>query len=137
MEKVTISIAGERISGSPKGAIHANWGRLVAQEYFSNWKYVSKTLFDHIYWDGMEAVMKLFPQMFRTWITKQVAHFNGTKRQLFCWDKSVKNVCPSCQCVDESTAHITRCPAEGCQAIFKESVKELRKWLQEERWIVC
>jgi hypothetical protein len=43
--------------------------------------YVSERLFDHIYRDGMETVMKSFLQMFRTWITKQEAHFNGTNRQ--------------------------------------------------------
>ena len=132
-EKVTISIAGGKITGSPKEAIYKNWGRRVAKEYFSNRKYVSKTLFDHIYWDGMAAVMKSFPQMFRTWITKQVAHFNGTNRQLSRWDKSVKNVCPSCQKADESTLHITRCQAEGRQTIFKESVVELRQWLRSEQ----
>ena len=99
-EKVTISISGSRITGSPKEAIYKSWG------------YVGKTLFEHIYWwDGMAAVMKSFPQMFCTWITKQVAHFNGTNRQLSRWDKSVKNICPSCQKADEATSHITRCQA--------------------------
>jgi hypothetical protein len=105
----------------------------VAKEYFSSRAYVSERLFDHIYWEGMEAVMKSFPQMFRTWITKQVAHFNGTNRQLSRWDKSVKNVCPNCQLADESTAHITRCTAAGRRTIFQESVSELRKWLQEQQ----
>jgi hypothetical protein len=106
MEKVTISVGGCRINGSPKVAIYKNWGRRVAKEYFISRKYVSGNLFDHIYWDGMEIVMKSFPQMFRTWITKQVAHFNGTNRQLSRWDKTVKNECPNCQRADESTSHI-------------------------------
>jgi hypothetical protein len=73
--------------------------------------------------------------MFRTWITKQVAvaHFNGTNRQLSWWDKLVKNVCPNCQQAGESTSHIKRCTAIGHQTIFKESVGELRIWLQKEQ----
>jgi hypothetical protein len=100
--------------------------------------YVSERLFDHIYRDGMETVMKSFLQMFRTWITKQEAHFNGTNRQLSRWDKLVKNVCPNCQQADKSTSHITRCTAIGRQTIFKESVGELQIWLQKEQtdWVV-
>jgi hypothetical protein len=133
MEKVTISVGGCRINGSPKVAIYKSWGRRAAKEYFISRKYVSENFFDHIYWDGMEMVMKSFPQMFRTWITKQVAHFNGTNRQLSRWDKTVKNVCPNCQRKDESTSHITRCTATGRRTIFKESVSELRLWLQKEQ----
>jgi hypothetical protein len=111
MEKATVSVGGRRINGSPKAAIYKSWGRQAAKKYFGSRKYVKESLFDHIYWDGMESVMKSFPQMFRTWITKQVAHFNGTNRQLSRWDKTVKNVCPNCLQADESTSHITRCAA--------------------------
>jgi hypothetical protein len=60
MEKGTISIGGCRINGSPKVAIYKSWGRQVAKEYFSSRKYVSERLFNLIYWDRMETVMKLF-----------------------------------------------------------------------------
>lgn len=35
-------------------------------------------LFPYIYWGGMSKVMRLFPLMFCTWITKHVSHFNST-----------------------------------------------------------
>jgi hypothetical protein len=65
--------------------------------------------FPFVYWEGMESVLKLFPEMFRVGITKHVSHIQGTDQQLSCIDKSVQNVCPSCKCHDESISHITQC----------------------------
>ena len=96
LEKVTICISGSCVSGSPKEAIPELWGEQVAMELFNRRKIVSKELFPFIYWEGMSQVMMSFPAMFRTWITKQVSHFNGTNRQLACWDKTVINKCPNC-----------------------------------------
>jgi hypothetical protein len=60
-------------------------------------------------------------------------HFNGTNRQISRWDPTVKNVCPNCNCADESTSHINRCPGAGRRAVRTESVKELKKWLVSEQ----
>jgi hypothetical protein len=58
---------------------------------------------------------------------------NGTNRQISRWDKTVKNVCPNCNCANESTLHINRCSDPGRRKIMKESVKELKKWLETEQ----
>jgi hypothetical protein len=100
---------------------------------FHQRKVVHKQLFPYIYWKGMPKVMRSFPVMFRTWITKHVSHFNGTNRQISRWDPTVKNVCPNCNCADESTSHINRCPDAGRRAVRSESVKELKKWLECEQ----
>jgi hypothetical protein len=39
---------------------------------------LSKENFPLFYWEGMERVLKLFPEMFRVWATKHVSHFQGT-----------------------------------------------------------
>ena len=51
LEKVTISISGSRVSGSPKEAIAEFWGKQVAMELFNQQKIVSKDLFPFIYWE--------------------------------------------------------------------------------------
>ena len=132
-EKVSIQVSGVRISGSPKVAITEEWGKRVAIELFHQRKVVHKQLFPHIYWKGMTKVMRSFPVMFRTWITKHVSHFNGTNRQLSRRDPTIKNVCPNCNRPDESTSHINRCPDVGRRAVRSESVKELKKWLECEQ----
>eukprot|EP00956_Cyclotella_meneghiniana_P012231 scaffold17380_cov52-Cyclotella_meneghiniana.AAC.2 len=76
--------------------------------------------------------MKVYPQMFKVYITKHVSHFHGTNRQLSL-DKSqeVDNVCPCCGCKNESTGHITRCPDDVRTAMFYESADLLLDFLHE------
>jgi hypothetical protein len=81
----------------------------------------------------MERVMKLFLEMFRIWITKHVSHFQGTNQQLSCIDKSVLNVCPSCNCHDKSTSHITWCRDPGQTRILKDLVEQLVQWLHDQQ----
>ena len=127
LEKVVIQVAGTRVSGSPKAAILELWGEHVARNLFHRRKVVHSQIFPMIYWEGMLQVMKTFPVMFRTWITKQVSHFNGTNRQISRWDEKVINVCPNCNCPDESTNHINRCPDPGRRSIMKKIGKRTKK----------
>ncbi len=78
LEKVYVEIAGERVTGSPKNAITELWGEQVAQVLYDRWGVVSKENFPFVYWEGMESVLKLFPEMFCIWVTKHVSHFQGT-----------------------------------------------------------
>ena len=80
-EKVVIQVAGARISGSPKVAITEEWSKGVAMKLFHQRNVVCKELFPFVYWKGMSRVMRSFPVMFCTWITKHVSHFNGTNRR--------------------------------------------------------
>jgi hypothetical protein len=78
LEKVCIEIARERVTGSPKNAITELWGEHVAQVLYDRQGMVSKEDFPFVYWEGMERIMKLFPEMFYVWVTKHVSHFQGT-----------------------------------------------------------
>jgi len=104
-------------------------------ELFNRRGVVSKELFPFIYWEGMSKVMRSFPAMLCTWITKHVSHFNCTNRQLIRWDKtgSVVSVCPNCKRHDESTTHINRCPDKRRRSVMVESVRELEKWLKSKQ----
>ena len=64
LEKVCVEIGGERVTGSPKNAITELWGEQVAQVLYDRWGVVSKENFPFVYWEGMEHVLKLFPEMF-------------------------------------------------------------------------
>jgi hypothetical protein len=119
--------------GSHKNATNELWGEQVAQALYDKWGVVSKENFPFVYWKGMEHVMKSFPEMFCVWVTKHVSHFQGTNQQLSRIDKWVLNVCPSCNCHDESTSHITWCHDPGQTLILKDSVEQLIQWL-DDRW---
>ncbi len=124
-EKVCVEIAGEWIMGSPKNAIIELWGEHVVQVLYDRWGIVSKEYFPFVYWEGMECVLKSFPEMFRVCVTKHVSHFQGTNRQLSCIDKLVLNACPSCKCHDKSASHITCCRNPGRARTLKDLVGQL------------
>jgi hypothetical protein len=94
---------------------------------------VSKENFPFVYWEGMEHVLKSFPEMFCVWVTKHVSDFQGTYWQLSRIDKLVLNACPSCKCHDESTSHITWCRNPGRAHTLKVSVGQLVQWLYDQQ----
>jgi len=134
-EKVCVEISGERITGSPKNAITDLLGEQVTRALQDRRGVVRKCDFPFVYWEGMERVMKSFPEMFWVWVTKHVSHFQGTNCQLSRISKSVKNVCPSCGCHDGATSHITRCQDRGRSQLFAESVEQLVqcRWLVDQQ----
>jgi hypothetical protein len=131
-EKVCVKIAGEWVTGFPQNAISELWGEQVAQALYDRWGVVSKE-FPFVYWEGMGRIMKLFPEMFRLWVAKHESHFQGTNRQLSRIDKLVLNVCPSCNCHDKSTSHITWCRDPGWTCIHKDTVEQLVQWLYDQQ----
>ncbi len=117
----------------PKNAITELWGEQVALALYDRWGVVSKENFPIVYWEGMEHVMKLFPEMFRIWVTKHASHFQGTNQQLSSIDKLVLNVCPCCNCHDKSMSHITWCRDPERTCILKDLVEQLVKWLYDQQ----
>ncbi len=105
----------------------------MAQALYDRWGVVSKQNFPFVYLEGMEHVMKSFPEMFHIWVTKHVSHFQGTNRQLARIDKLVLNVCPSCKCDDEFTFHITWCHDPGRAGKLKDLVEQLVQWLYDQQ----
>jgi hypothetical protein len=132
-ERVCVEISGTRVTGSPKSAITELWGEQEAQKLFNCWDVVKAVDFPFVYWEGMEKVMKSFPEMFWVWVTKQVSHFQGTNRQLSRIDRRILNVSPSCGCPDEVTSHITRCRDSGRTRVFTESVLDLVQWMRDQQ----
>ena len=75
-------VKGRTVTGSPKNAFTQSWGARITQKLFHQRNIVGIDDFNLVYWEGMEKVMKSFPEMFRVWVTKQVSHFNETNHQL-------------------------------------------------------
>jgi hypothetical protein len=105
----------------------------VAQVLYDRRGVVSKDKFPFVYWEGMEHVLKSFPETFRVWVTKHVSHFQGTNRQLSRIDKPVLNASPSYKCHDESTSHTTWCHNPGRACTFKDLVGQLVQWLHDQQ----
>jgi predicted RNA-binding Zn-ribbon protein involved in translation (DUF1610 family) len=128
-EQIRVTTDGKKVTGSLKKAFNRAWSYKTAKVFFHEKHIVNKYDFDLIWWEGVEAEMSAFPQLFRSFVTKQVSKFCGTNRQLARINASVENVCPSCGQNDEGSKHITRCQDEGRQQMLKHSVKELDDWM--------
>jgi hypothetical protein len=72
LEKVSIEIAREWVMGSPKNAITELWGEQVAQVLYDRRGVVRTENFPFVYWEGMERVLKSFPEIFHEWVKKHV-----------------------------------------------------------------
>ncbi len=105
----------------------------MAQVLYDRRGVVSKEKFPFVYWEGIERILKLFPEIFRVWVTKHVSHFQGTNQQLSRIDKLVLNACPSCKCHDEPTSHITWCRNPGRAHTLKDLVGQLVQWLYDQQ----
>jgi hypothetical protein len=130
MKKVTISIGGCRIYGSPKVAIYKSWGRQVAKKYFSSRKYVSKGFLTistgtgwKLLWSHSHRCSVLgSPNRWHTSWNQQTAITMGQVGQEFMSKLSAGR---------RRRINLThnKMYSKGRQTIFKESVSELWKWL--------
>ncbi len=81
-EQVHLKLNGRKVTRSPRKAISLNRSTGIAREYFHAKRIVNRYDFNSIWWDGVESEMTKFPQMFCSFVTKQVSKFCGTNQQL-------------------------------------------------------
>jgi hypothetical protein len=79
----------------------------------------------------MEHLMKIYPKMYRVWLTKHVSGCCGTNKQMSYWKPGWSAMCPSCGSVVERTSHVTRCREPGRKKMLHSSVGELVNWVYE------
>ncbi len=63
-ETTRLMVKGVTVTGLPKTATTHYWGARVAQTLFNCRNIVRKVDFHLVYWEGMDKVMKSFPEMF-------------------------------------------------------------------------
>jgi hypothetical protein len=56
-EQIVLQVGGKKVVSSPTTAIYNWWGHKTARKLFHSKKIVDKSLFDLIYWPGMDKVM--------------------------------------------------------------------------------
>jgi hypothetical protein len=121
LEHVRIWIGGKKVTSSIKSALYIDWGHKPAVTLFQRRKIVNTYWFRKIAWTYVGKAMETYPQMFRLWVTKQVSGFNGTNRQLSCFQTDCINKCPCCGHNDEPASHLTRCTNPGRRKVFQRS----------------
>ena len=134
-EPFIIRCGQQKVRSSRVDAIYCWWGYRTARALFHN-RMVNRldhTLFDLVYWQGMDKVMnKKFSRRFRTWMAKHVSGCCGVNSFLSKWDKSGTDRCPSCNTRGETTAHVTICldPARVEGDDYDKSIESMEQWLE-------
>ena len=147
LEKVRLTIQGNKVIRSPTDAIYDSRGRETARSFYCTVKKRSKSEeffkprrkkvrvkpadFDLIDFDSLDRAMTMWPQMFRVFYTKhitgccQVNHFKNVVSK-----GAISAACPCCQHPDETTAHVLLCENPTRKKLYHESVTKLEAWLK-------
>jgi hypothetical protein len=129
-EDLVFCVDGVKISGATTPAISRHWGDEQAREHYHSKGILDRDLFDEVYWDGIEQVMKQSPTMFGVWVTKQVSGFCGTNHMLNTIYGTEADVCPNCGTSPERATHVFACRDPGRASVFYSSVDSLLEWMQ-------
>ena len=132
-EPLRLVIDGKKATGSAYSAISEDVGRRQARAWYHAKKIIHRSFFNLVWWQGVGRAMKSYPQLYRVWVTKHTSRFCGTNRQLARIDSSVKNVCPSCGCRNESSTHLTRCSDPVRVQMFELTVGDLVTWMRSTK----
>jgi hypothetical protein len=83
-ELVHFSLSGNKVSGSPRLALEADWGYHPVETL-----YVFKDIicwkedFHLVWWKGIGAAMAKYLKMYQLWLTKHVSKFCGNNVHLY------------------------------------------------------
>ena len=124
-EKLRVKTHGKKITGNLRRELDNLSGGHIARRYLEEKGKVRSNDFPCVWWDGMEALMRSYPKMYRVWTTKHVSGFCGTNKMMAYWKPDWTAMCPSCNSVVETSSHMTRCREEGRRKMLRSSVQEL------------
>jgi hypothetical protein len=105
----------------------------VAQVLYARREVVSKEDFPFVYWEGYGACYEIVPGDVLCLGNKTCLTFSRDQLTAVTHRKLVLNVCPSCNCHDKSTSHITWCPNPGRARTLKDLVEQLVQWLYDQQ----
>lgn len=132
-EKIVVSVDGVKVSGSPADSITRAWGDKTAKEHYHSKGIIDSSLFDEVYWDGVERLFKRSPEMWSVWATKQTSGFCAANHMLARFKTGVIDACPNCGFTPERAHHIHFCSDPGRLSVFHSSVTKLTDWLVEQK----
>ncbi len=75
------------------------------------------------YWESTPTVCR--------WATKHTSGFFAHGKNMACWQFRSSTNCPRCGSELEDKAHITQCTNEEARLTWKQSLKQVEKWLRE------
>jgi hypothetical protein len=132
-EDLVVLLNGVKLTGNYERSITRDWGDRHARAHYHQRNIIPSSLFDEIYWDGIERVLGSSSEMFAVWAAKQVSGFNGNNHLQRYIDGKTVDVCPNCGCSPERSTHVIFCRSPDRSAVFSSSVDKLVGWLSSQR----
>ena len=108
LEDVWLTRDGKNTTSSAGSNLREQWAQNFAKRYFAEKHIVLKENFDLVWWECIDRAGTNWAQMYKVWVTKQVADSCGTNQRLSYWEKHTKAQCSFCN-KEETAMHITRC----------------------------
>jgi hypothetical protein len=91
----------------------------------------SEEHFDQVTWADLNRALRLKPDMYQLWLSKQCIGICATRRNLSRIQDILDDRCPNCGQGRETSTHLNRCPDHGHTMLFKEGVTKLSTWMRQ------
>jgi hypothetical protein len=104
----------------------------LAKPFYNTHKILAPTQFECVDWASVHRALHNLPRLFQIWAAKHVLRIAGTMKFLAQQDGR-SPLCPSCQAGKETCNHIALCPENGRADAFKQSMREVGRWLEEHK----
>ncbi len=130
-EEIILECVGCKWVGSTRDIISRWLGLWTTGDFYYQKWVIEWENFDLIYWGNMGCMMKKFLQMYEVWVSKHIIEVCGCHAHLSCYNKSVKNICPTCRSPNEMAYHVVLCKDSGRMKLLQASIDDLHKWLTQ------
>ena len=81
-----------------------------------------------MWWECIDRAGTDWAQIYKVWVTKQVADCCGTNKRLSYWEKHTKAQCSFCD-KEETAMHITRCQHPTRRKLLKQTAPKISTWM--------
>ena len=129
-ENAAILVKGVKINGEISDTIRYAVGKENARNFLTSqqkWKYQQ---FDQVDWENLHRTIKHKADGYKTWLSKQVSGFCGTRGMVCHYSKGTEpdKSCPNCG-IKETSSHLCACMNPDRTRLLEENVKDLEAWL--------
>jgi hypothetical protein len=107
-------------------------GKSKACQFYINSLGWFASTFDSIDWEARDKALDSKPDMFKIWLCKQGSGFCATGKNMQRWFGNEITHCPKCGSANEDAAHLLHCPDTGRFSLFRQEVKSLQGWLEQD-----
>jgi hypothetical protein len=132
LEAASVYFNSVKLSSECGAEIRFQVGRSKARQFYINTLGWFAATFDSIDWEARDKALDSKPDMFKIWLCKQGSGFCATGTNMQRWFGDEITHCPNCGMANENAAHLMHCLDTGRFSLFRQEVKSLQGWLDQD-----